>query len=575
MKKVILLALLFSSYSLTYAQNYKLTWGNEIKLKKGTADLDILYADKSGLYFTEKRTATSFSFMGSSNPTYKLYKFDKNYEELFDKDYKRELKGLSFEGFQELEGELYLFASDYIKKEKAFKLYGAKLDKNTGDLTGDFAELGNYSLENKRDDYEMKVSPVKNGKAFVLVSNVSATDRASIAVSLLDKTLKKKESAIIKLSYEKNLYSLEDIQFTQNNKIILLGKEYEETQTGKKKRKKLVFKQYVMGIYDANGKKLSDIMMDNDDRYIISGKLIEQADGQMLLAGFYSNRSTKQDLNGFFINKINPDNGSMALSSYKEINAAMLGNGYQDDGDDDDEIKENKKQSKKAKDDEDEDEFPNSFTIKSVDINPADNSIIISSEVSKYTSYSYTTSSYNPTTRTTTWRTTYVHRFTNQDILVINADKDGNIKWLNALPKSQLEQISTTSNRTLGFSVSYDYSGYFAQSGGMPFYSSYKSFIQGNNLILIFNDHNSNNINPNYGDKVKTVYNFRKRSTAYGVGIDLASGKMTRKSIAANNEETILMPRHAYVVGSDVFVPSWRQKTLAKTELRFAKITVK
>lgn len=316
-------------------------------------------------------------------------------------------------------------------------------------------------------------------------------------------------------------------------------------------------------------------MMNNDDRYIISGKLIEQADGQMLLAGFYSNRSTKQDLNGFFINKINPDNGSMALSSYKEINAAMLGNGYQDDGDDDDEIKENKKQSKKAKDDEDEDEFPNSFTIKSVDINPADNSIIISSEVSKYTSYSYTTSSYNPTTRTTTWRTTYVHRFTNQDILVINADKDGNIKWLNALPKSQLEQISTTSNRTLGFSVSYDYSGYFAQSGGMPFYSSYKSFIQGNNLILIFNDHNSNNINPNYGDKVKTVYNFRKRSTAYGVGIDLASGKMTRKSIAANNEETILMPRHAYVVGSDVFVPSWRQKTLAKTELRFAKITVK
>lgn len=574
MRTVIFLLINFCYSCFAHAQHYNLTWGNEIKLKKGTADLDILYADKSGLYFTEKRTATSFSFMGSSNATYKLYKFDKNDALLFDKDYKKELRGLNFEGFQALDGELYLFASDYIKKEKAFKLFGAKLDINTGELLGDFSELGNYALEHKRDDYEMKVSPVKNGNAFVLVSNVSATDRASIAVSLLDKKLKKKESAIIKLSYEKNLYSLEDIQFTQNNKIILLGKEYEETQIGKKKRKKLIFKQYVLSIYDAAGKKLSDINMDNDDRYIIGGKLIEQTDGQMLLAGFYSNKASKQDLNGFFINKINPEMGTMALSSFKEINARMLGNNYQDDGEEEDE-KESKRQSKKAKEEEEEDEFPNSFTIESVAINPTDNSIIISSEVSKYTTYSYSTSSYNPTTRTTTWRTTYVHRFSNQDILVINADKDGNIKWLNALPKSQLEQISTTSNRSLGFSVSYDYSGYFAQSGGMPFYSSYTSLLHGNNLILLFNDHNTNNVNPAYGDKVKTVYNFRKRSTAYGVAIDLATGKMARKSIATNNEETILMPRHAYVVGSDFYVPSWRQKTLAKTALRFAKITVK
>jgi hypothetical protein len=50
---------------------------------------------------------------------------------------------------------------------------------------------------------------------------------------------------------------------------------------------------------------------------------------------------------------------------------------------------------------------------------------------------------------------------------------------------------------------------------------------------------------------------------------------MTRKNIASNNDETILMPRHAYVVNNELYLPSWRQHALAKTELKFAKITVK
>jgi hypothetical protein len=123
--------------------------------------------------------------------------------------------------------------------------------------------------------------------------------------------------------------------------------------------------------------------------------------------------------------------------------------------------------------------------------------------------------------------------------------------------------------------MSYDYTGYFANGGALPYYSSYKSLLMGNNLVIIMNDHNSNNVNPGYGDKVKSVYNFRKRSSVYGISIDLATGKMIRKNIASNNDETVMMPRHAYVIGNEFFVPSWRQHMMAKTEMRFAKITVK
>ena len=422
----------------------------------------------------------------------------------------------------------------------------------------------------------MKVSPIHNGNSFLMVSNISAGDKVSLGVCLLDKNLKKVENTVINLSFDAGLYQLADVQYTKTNKIVLLGKEFEEAQIGKKKRKRLVFKQYVMGIYNADGKKEKDVVLNSDDRYIISGKLIEQATGELLLAGFYSNAAKKEELNGFFINKVDPERGELLLSSFKEINSGMLGKVYEDATEEDDELKENKKQAKKAKDNDEEEEFPNSFIIKSVDINPADNSVIITSEVSQYSYYSYATYNYNPNTRTSTTTWHYVHRFTNRDILVINADANGNIKWLNALPKSQLEEVRTTNNSySTGWGYSYDRSGYFAAAGGMPFYSSYKSLILNNSLVLLMNDHTSNNVNPGYGDRVKTVSNFRKRSNAYGVSIDLATGKPTRKIIASNNEETILMPRHAFVLKNEILVPSWRQHLMAKTELKFAKITVK
>ena len=576
MKKALLSLIAFGIAFATWSQTYRINWGDEIKLKKGTTDLDIVSADNTGLYFTESRARMkSYFVIGATYGTsQKLIKFDKNYSEVFEKEYKKELKGLDYHSFQSLENDIYLFSTDYMKKEKLFKAYGVKIDKNSGDLVGEFAELGSYTLESKRDDYEMKMKPIRNGKNFLMVANVSGKDRVSLGISLLDRMLKIKENTVINLSFNQKEFSLQDVQYTVNDKIILLGKQFEETQVGKRKKKRFVFKQYVMMIYNNKGIKEKDIALNSGDKFIISGQLIEQADGGMLLGGFYSNTSKKEDLNGFFINKVDPQNGDLTLSSFKEINAGMLGNSFEDQTDEDDETKENKKRAAKAKDEDEEEEFPNNFIIKSVDINPIDNSIIITSEVSKYTYYTYTTNSYNNITKTWDHTTYHMHKFTNQDILVINSDKDGNIKWVNAIPKSQLEEIRTSTTGQ-GFTFFYDYSGFFAKGGGMPYYSSYISLITNNNLVIILNDHTSNNVSAQCGDKVRRVYNFKNKSNVYGISIDLATGKMTRKFIAANNGETILMPRHGYVIKNELIVPSWRMHAMAKTELKFAKITVK
>lgn len=577
MKKILIALLCIASCLSLYAQSYKISWGDELKLKKGTTDIDIVAADNTGLYFTEERLKMkSYFVIGATYGTaYKLFKLDKNFSEVFDKDYKKELKGYDFHSFQMLDKDLYLFVTDYSRKEKTFKVFAAKIDKNSGDLVGDFTEFGSYQLESKKDDYDMKVSSIHNDKSFLAVTNISGKEKVSLGISVLDKNLVKKQNTVIEIPIDPGSYSLQDVQLTSGNKIVVLGKEFESTTVGKKKRKKMVFKQYLMSIFNDKGRKEKDINLSSGDKFIIGGKLIESPTGEMLLAGFYSNTSKKDDLNGFFINKVDPDKGELKLDSYKEINASMLGKSFEDPTDEDDEIRESKKDKQKAKEDDDADDFPNSFLIRSVDINPTDNSIVITSEVSKYSYYTYTTSQYNSMSKTWTYTTNYVHRFTNQDILVINADKDGNIKWMNDIPKSQLEEIRTSGSYGGGIYFAQDFSSYFAGGGGMPFYSSYTSFLNNNSLIILLNDHSSNNMIAGYGDKVKTAYNFRKRSNAYGISIDLATGKMNKKFIAENTNDAILMPRHALVVGSDVFIPSWRMHAMAKTELKFAKVSVK
>lgn len=86
------------SFTQTPATTYRMTLGEEIKLKKGTADLDIVAADNTGLYFTESRVKMKGYFVigATYGTSIKLMKLDKNFGEVFDKEYKKELKGLMF-----------------------------------------------------------------------------------------------------------------------------------------------------------------------------------------------------------------------------------------------------------------------------------------------------------------------------------------------------------------------------------------------------------------------------------------------------------------------------------------------
>jgi hypothetical protein len=563
--KLIIFFLTFTLlFGQTSAQSYKVKFGDEIKLKKGTSDLEIISADKSGLYFSESRIKmTSYFVVGATyGVSQQLIKFDKNYIEIFRKEYKKELKGLQFNSFQSLGNDIFIFATDYVKKERQFKVYGARIDKSTGDLQEAFAELGSFDLESSKDSYEMRLKPVLNGKNFLLVADVSSKDHLTLAVSLLNNVLAKSSSAIISLPYSPTEYTLEDVVFSGNNKIIVLGRQYEQVDVAKSKKKKNVFKQYQMTVYNAKGQKESNVNLNAGDRYVIGGKMIEQKEGGILLAGFYSNSAKKEGMDGFFISKVDEVKGELQLASYKDLSAQMMGKSYIQDTVAND--------SKIAKDKIEAEELSSQYVVRAIDVNPADSSVVITSEVSIKRSYQYTYSSYmNGSFSNTSY---YGYEFANRDILVISSSKDGKIKWTNTIPKAQSESMETrdihsSSNSRAGLI------DFFAEGGGMPFYSSFKSLVVNNKLVLIFNDAENNAGAVKYGDKVASVSKFGK-SITYGLSMDLSTGEIKRKKINSNDDETVLAPRHAYVMNNEMIIPSLNMHVFGKTALKFATVTV-
>ena len=110
MKKVLTILCCTVIFITLKAQSYRVTWGDEIKVKKGVGDINIITADHSGLYFTEERETNAVVFGPGFDISHKLYKLDKNFAPVFDKEYKKELKGYSFHSFQALGNEIYLFA---------------------------------------------------------------------------------------------------------------------------------------------------------------------------------------------------------------------------------------------------------------------------------------------------------------------------------------------------------------------------------------------------------------------------------------------------------------------------------
>lgn len=551
-----------------FAQNPKLTWGDEFKLRKGSTDLEVIYADKSGVYLQEGHLALKSYFVigGSVRSSATLVKLDKNLMELYRNDFNKELKGKEFEQFFVVQDRLYVFATDYEKKEKRMDLYAAELDKNSGQMTGSWNIVASFNKENKNDIVEFKIDLSADSTNVTLISTVRGREKNEYTISEFDKILKPIGKQVkISNEFDPKTFQLQDVIYTSNKKIILVGRIYEYQEGKKKKDKFLEFANYNIRLYDDKGRQQKEINTNINGRWLNSTRLIQEKNNDLVLAAFYSDTKKGRTTDGMLVQRINPESGEVISTSEKKIDHSMLGGDASDDEPDESESKAERKERENLEKIKNEGEaFSKYMRFQRIFYTPDNGLVMVAENVH---SYSYVRQTTRGGTATTPMQTTMTHYTVYEygDLLLFKVDAGGNIGWMRVLPKAQKEMIAEE------LPGGFMYSGYF-DAVNRPFYAGFGAMQTEKSIQLIFNDNPKNATVTQPGSRVRRAVNFGK-SHCFIADFSLADGKVERKMFFSNSDTPTSMPRMASVMGRDMYIVGRDDRFFGKTKIAVAKIS--
>ncbi len=570
----LLLLLIYLCFS-CFCQKPKVTWGDEFKLRKGSTDLDVVYSDKSGVYLQESHLALKSYFVigASARTSATLIKLDKNLSEVYRNNFNKELKGKEFEQFFVLQDKVFIVASVTNRRDKTLDIFTAEVDKNSGELSGEWQPLTTFQKDEKKDNINFKISYNADSSKIIVVSSIEGREKNTYQVQEFDKGMKASKAVTISNEFDPKTFQLEDVLYTINRKIILVGRIYEYQEGRKKKDKFLDFVNYNVRVYDETGKQQNEISTNINSKWLISTKLVMEKDKDLVLAAFYS-KAKRGNIDGMLVQRIDANTGKVISTSEKEINNSLLTNAAEDDNanddaDHDEESRAERKEREKLDKIKDEGEgFSRYMQFRNIFYTP-DNGLIILAE--KYHNYTYTTQSYSPGTNGMPgrWTTTTYSVYECGDLMMCKTDATGNISWLQILPKQQREVIQTGSNS--GYSgMSYS----FFYTMNMPFYAGFGAIQSNDNINIILNDNPKNSDVLRPGQKVKSISRFSK-SDCFVLSVNQATGKLTRNMFFSNTGNPTAMPRLGSVIGNEMYMVGKEDRIFGKTKIAIARINVK
>jgi len=575
MKKLLLLFTSLAVSVTLFAQNPKITWGEEFKMGKGSTDLSVMFTDNTGVYLQEKHQVLKgyFVIATTTRESATLLKLDKSLAEIYRNDFNKELRGKEFEQFATIGDKIYILASNYSRRDKTLTLFAAPVDNSTGELAGEWAELASWTKDEKKDDINFKLTSNADNTSLILVSSIEGREKTNFQVQEFNKNLKSIGKPInISNEFEPATFQLEDVLYTSAKKIVMVARIYAYEEGKKKKARFLNFDHYNIRIYDNTGKQQTEINTNVNGKWLVSTKVLQEPDKDLVVAAFYSNEKRGKGIDGLLVQRIDPNTGSVITTSQEQINTSLItpledDNTPEDDTDDD--SRKERKERERLNNIKDESEAFNRYMhFRNIFYTP-DNGIVILAE--KYYHYTYTTtSSYTPSIGGATTYTTHTYTvYETGDLMMCKVDVGGNINWLRVLPKQQREVVYGYGSGGGGFYIG---TSYF-YNYNLPFYSSFGALQNNNNISIMFNDNPKNENVLQLGQKVKRTTNFR-RSTCYNLVLDATTGKYTRKEFFSNKEVPTAMPRLGSYIGNDMYMVGRDDRLFGRTKVAVAKVTM-
>lgn len=558
----------------TVAQKPNVTWGEEFKMRKGTTDLEVVHTDHDGVYLQEGHLALKSYFVigATTRASATLVKLDRSMAEIYRNDFNRELKGKNFIQFYILQDRLYIFASEWIAREKTLSIYGAEIDKKTGEMAGGWVPVTSFQKEEKRDEINYRLSYNADSSRMVVVSTIEGRDRNEYTIQEFDKALKATTKPVkVTNEFDPKTFRLEDVLYLDNKKIILVGRVFEYQEGKKKKNKFLDFSHYNIRLYSERGRKEKEFNTSINGRWLISTKLVQEKGKDIVLAAFYSKTKKGKTIDGLLVQRINSMTGDPISTSEKHIDHSLLTGlveqGDYDDDDDDKESRAERKERQRLDNIKDEGEaFSRYMRFRNIFHTPDNGLVVLAEEYHQFT-YTRQSSSMGSDGRMGTTTTTTYTVYECGDLFICKINANTEIGWLQVVPKSQREVIQTGQSRGNAWV------NYFEYNDNRPFYAGFGAIQTGNTVRVLFNDHPKNATVNQPGQKVKLARRFNK-SDCFVLTVNLSNGHIDRKMLYTNTGIPTSMPRLGSVFANDMYMVGKEDRLFGKSKIAVGRVTM-
>lgn len=418
-----------------------------------------------------------------------------------------------------------------------------EVDKQTLMPTGSLRELNKISFPGRRS---MNRAMAYGGVSAVIASedetkimltrpeeredDDAPTSNEKIITEVYDDQLNKLWEKTITIPRPRNQFDVQSIRIENDGTIYIRGAEYQERATARSSRRsgKPDYTYYIYRITD-NGGTMKEIPVKLDGKFVTDVIATTALNGDIVLAGFYSERGT-YSVKGVFYQRMNSESEEMLANRMTEFDKAFITQ-YASQR----EVKRIEKRERRGEEAELFEFDMDNFLLRS-----DGGGTLVAEQYYMYVETVTTPSGNGQTT------TRYIYHYIYNDILVLNFSADGELVWKCKIPKRQ----HTTND------------------GG--YYSSYALMVQGDKLFFVYND-NPRNLTLEETEAPADMSRNRRELAVVLAEVD-ASGKLSRELlISTERGDVIVRPKVCEQTGANEML-LYSEKT---SVFQFSKVIFK
>ncbi|MDQ3110033.1 MAG: hypothetical protein M3R17_09075 [Bacteroidota bacterium] len=465
----------------------EITWGIPQKKPRKTAMTDMLGEDGTFVYTLR----SEYALFGSNDPIierYKLSDLSLDYTKVISMEGPQKRR-LSRNAIYFLGGNIIIFANDYDKERDVNVLYAKILDDHST-TKKEWTIVAKISADKKSNQGSFYTEMSLDSQHILVVANPPYDQYANekFLLQLFDRDLNSLWEKSIIPPYKDEFFALDNFIVAANDDIYMMATvSKDKTVMSKKERRSSPTYYHTVLMYEHASDNLKEYKVSLDPKFISDVRMTINEKGDIICAGFYSNKSSASIIGAFYV-KIDKETKEITKQGTMDFRADFLSQFMSE------------KKVEKGKELYD-------YILRHLILRDDGGAILVAEQY-----YEVMVQSYDPTTHAYTY--TYYYYY--NDIIVVSINPAGEISWAKKIPKYQVSR----------------------NDGG--YYSSFTFAVSGDKMYFMFNDNPRNLKNADENNTKYRYMNNPKKSIAVLVSMD-SNGNQQRQSMFSNSDLKIIL----------------------------------